>query len=194
MYTFILTILIVSFISACFFKKKFWENRYIVLAIIAGVALIATLSINFVTRNDNPNEVRSVWVKECQPMNIEASLVDSNFVATKDSLILDDFEAEKDTIQNYYIFYNNGDGYRIGFNYNDHGYYKKSISLENIVIYETDSDKPYYSKERVYYGNRNNKWVTNISLPFIKSYKCYYMPHDDYVKLISSGLIKNEKS
>lgn len=189
MYTFILTIVVVSFISACFFKNKFWENRYIVLAIIAGVALIATLSINYVTRNDNPKVTKIIWVKDAQQLNLEGSLVDTNFVATVDSLNLDDFESKKDTVQNYYIVYNDGNGNRIGFAYDDE---LDSKSLNNIIIRESDSDKSYYTKEKLLYGHRDNPWVVDISLPRVKTYRCYYVPHDDYVKLKSTGLVKTD--
>lgn len=187
MYTFILTIVVVSFISLCFFKKNFWENRYMVLAIIGGVALIATLTINYATRNNEAKVVKTIWTKDSQLMNLEGSLIDSNFVAKVDSLSLTDFNAQNDTIQNHFIIYNDGDGYRIGFAYDDE---LESKNLDEIIIRESNSDKSYYTKERLFYGHRNNPWVVDISLPRIKTYRCYYVPHDDYVKLKSTGLIK----
>jgi magnesium-transporting ATPase (P-type) len=63
MYIFLISVLLVSFIGLCFFKKKFWENRYLLLMIIGGVAIIATVTTNYITRNKYPlvlETVRSV--------------------------------------------------------------------------------------------------------------------------------------
>jgi len=59
MLTFILSILLTALISLCFYKKTFWENRFKILLIGSGVALIATLTVNYIVRPHLP-EVTSI--------------------------------------------------------------------------------------------------------------------------------------
>jgi hypothetical protein len=63
MLTFILSVALVSFICLCFFKKNFWENRYLVLLISGGVALVATLTINFLVRGKLQTKTEVMWTK-----------------------------------------------------------------------------------------------------------------------------------
>ena len=62
MLIFIISVLLVSFISLCFFKSKFWQNRYLVLLICAGVALVATLVTNYIVRGKL--QTKTVVVRE----------------------------------------------------------------------------------------------------------------------------------
>ena len=63
MLTFILSVALVSLICLCFFKKNFWENRYLVLLISGGVALIATLTINFSVRGKLQTKTEIIYTK-----------------------------------------------------------------------------------------------------------------------------------
>jgi hypothetical protein len=63
MLIFPISIVIVTIIALCFYKNKFWENRYIILSIIGGVALVATLTANFIARGHLTTKVETVWVK-----------------------------------------------------------------------------------------------------------------------------------
>ena len=54
MYTFILSTILVTIISLCIFKNRFWENRYLVLLIIAGTALVSMITINYAVRGGLP--------------------------------------------------------------------------------------------------------------------------------------------
>ena len=86
MYIYILSILVVTFISACFFKKRLWENRYLVLLLIGGVALVATLTTNLATRNKLGTEVKTLSKYDIQAMPVDASLVDSSYFTKKPEL------------------------------------------------------------------------------------------------------------
>lgn len=94
MYIYILSFLVVSFISLCFFKKKFWENRYLVLFISGCVAILATLTTNYFTRNGLPTEIEVVAIKDLPTFYVgDTLLVDSvPYVADKDW----DFEYDLD--------------------------------------------------------------------------------------------------
>ena len=63
MLTFILSVILTSFICLCFFKKNFWENRYLVLLISGGVALIATTAINFSVRGHLQTKTEIIYTK-----------------------------------------------------------------------------------------------------------------------------------
>lgn len=80
MLTFILSVAIVSFICLCFFKKNFWENRYLVLLISGGVALIATLAINFSVRGKLQTKTEVIWTKSLATFYMPYDLILKNTV------------------------------------------------------------------------------------------------------------------
>ena len=63
MLTFILSFIVTVIISFCFFKSKFWENRYLVLLIGTGVALVATLILNYSVRGHLQTKTEILWNK-----------------------------------------------------------------------------------------------------------------------------------
>lgn len=75
MYIFILSFLLTAFISLCFFKKKFWENRYLILLIGSGVALVATLATNYGIRGNLDTVTESVWEKPLNDFYLNDSLI-----------------------------------------------------------------------------------------------------------------------
>lgn len=191
MYVFILSVLLVSFISLCFFKKKFWENRYLVLLISGGVAVIVTLIINYATRNNIDNRIETVWNHPIQLMNLQNSLVDSSFITMNNELSFKDHLYFEDTINtsiySRYLFYYDDYRLRVGFAYNND---LKSKNWNNVYITKSNIDTTaYFSKQRVFYGKRNSKWVRDISLPHIKTIKCLYLPSVEYAA-IPDSLIK----
>jgi len=188
MLTFIMSVLVVSFISLCFFKKRFWENRYLVLLISGGVALVATLTVNYSTRNTNEKEVKTLWSKEIQVMRIQKGLIDSSGFTTDDELSFSDHLYSEDTtktaIYSRHLFYEGDDGLRVGFSYDDD---LKSKDLDYIYFAKSNSDTTaYFTKQRIYYGERNSKWVADFSLPHIKTVKCLYLPPTEYAAIPDS--------
>ena len=57
MYIYLISILLVTIISLCFFKKNFWQNRYLILAIIGGVSLVGTLTSGYIVRDRSKTKV-----------------------------------------------------------------------------------------------------------------------------------------
>jgi len=81
---FILSIIIVSIISLCFYKKKFWENRYLVLLIISGVALVSTLTTNYAIRGSLGTDIETIWKYPIQVFSINDSLTTDSSLVTID--------------------------------------------------------------------------------------------------------------
>ena len=82
---FVTAVILVSFICLCFFKKRFWENRYLVLLISGGVALVATLTTNYVTRSGLGTKIETIWQKPIYSFYVEnALLVDSSIAMVMD--------------------------------------------------------------------------------------------------------------
>ena len=191
MYIFILAVLVTSFISLCFFKKRFWENRYLVLLISGGVALVATLTVNYSTRNMNEKEVRTIWTKEIQIIALQDSLVDESFFTQDKELGCSEHLYSEDTTTtptySHHLFYYGDGGLRVGFGLDNN---LKSRDWDYMYFAESDSDTTaYFTKQRVFYGSRNSKWVTEFSLPHIKTIKCLYLPPAEY-SAIPDSLIR----
>jgi hypothetical protein len=187
MYIFILSVLLVSFISLCFFKKRFWENRYLVLLISGGVALVATLTVNYATRNGHDKDVKTLWTKEIQVMCFQDSLVDDTFFTVDDELSFTDHLSSKDTtkttIYSHHLFYYDDGSLRIGFSYGNN---INSKDLDNVYIAKSNSDTTaFYGKQRLFYGKR----IADFSLPHIKTVRCLYLPPSEYAA-IPDSLIK----
>jgi len=198
MYIFILSILLVSFISLCFFKSKFWEKRYLVLFIGGAVALVITLTTNFFTRGKIETKIETVWSKPLALFYVNDSLVlDSSRIGVlnKDLGISDYYVKSKDSIPKTltsFLFYdmsNNSGNRKIGFidKKNNKFAYKY---IKDIYIAPSESeDTAYYAKVRLKYNPKPNKWVANFSLPPIKTIRCFYVRPSDY-KMIPDSLIK----
>lgn len=50
-YTFLIVTILTTFISLCFFKKKFWENRYLILGINTAVLIVTFVVLNFALKS-----------------------------------------------------------------------------------------------------------------------------------------------
>ena len=74
MLTFILSFIVTVIISFCFFKSKFWENRYLVLLIGTGVALIATLVLNYSVRGHLSTKTEITFVRPMKVFYIKDTL------------------------------------------------------------------------------------------------------------------------
>ena len=192
MYIFILSILLVSFISLCFFKKKFWENRYIVLLLIGGVALVATLTTNYVTRGSLDTRVEIIWEKPIQSFSVNDSfIVDGVPITIDEELSFSDHRVYlKDTITpktiTTILFYGDKrpDLRKVGYFINNDN---KEKYLQHIYIAPSENDSmAYFAKRRLYYDNKPSKWLADFSLPYIKTIKCFYIPPTQYAALPDS--------
>ena len=185
---FILSILVVSFISACFFKKRFWENRYLVLLLIGGVALVATLTTNLITRNNLGTRVEIIKKEDVRIFSVNQHLVDSMYISTGEAENFKGHLSATDTtapsMYARHMFYTNDDNNLcIGFATEDDLHAKL---LSGIYIAPTQDSVGYYAKLRQYYNKRSDKWVANISLPHIKTVRCLYLPPAEYVTIPDS--------
>jgi hypothetical protein len=184
----ILSVILVSFICLCFFKKKFWENRYLVLAISVGVALIATLTTNYATRGNYETKIKTVRTENMQLMYLSDTMLTSDFALSID----EEYEGKShlhggDTTKvgrySPYLFYYNDDDLKVMF-YIDN---KVKYGLwNNLYIYPSEDSSAYFTKQKVYYDNEPNKWVTDFSLPNIKTVRCLYLPEEHYATIPDS--------
>jgi len=192
MYTFILSILVVSFISLCFFKKKFWENRYLVLLITASVATVVTLSSNYIGRNKLGTTTENIFEKKLMNVGYDAALIDSTpyFITNNEDRKLSAHQyndkSNRKRVSHYLLYYDEG-SLKIGYGTNDTWDYQY---LNKVYILPSTSEKvAYYSKDKVIYNKRSGKWIANISLPRVKTIKCFYLPPSQY-NAIPDSLIR----
>lgn len=75
MLIFVISFVLTAIISACFFKNKFWENRYLVLIIGAGVSLVATLVTNYSIRGNLQSKVETVKIIPLNPFYMPDSII-----------------------------------------------------------------------------------------------------------------------
>lgn len=183
MYTFILSFIIVGIISKCFFKKNFWENRYIVLLIGSIVALVATITINMITRNDLPKY--GVIVKNYKIKSFYMPDTILNDTSNKKGIVLLNYELQeiksygKDTAKmqtkvNFIIFKkkNNATAYVLLNN--------KIYDIKSIYIDSTKSNDPYLTKMKIVYKS-NNKWSNDLGIPRLKNVLILNLPKKDFL-------------
>lgn len=194
MYIFIITIILVSIISLCFFKKRFWENRYLVLLISAGVAIVATLTTNYIIRGDLNTNVETIWEKPIDFYSINDSLTsDSSLITINEELNLENHRvSENDTTVNIkwttiLIYGDNDESLRkVGYFVNGDDKYEY---LKTIYIAPSENDTTaYLVKKRQNYDSKSN-WITRFSLPSIQTIKCFYIPPSQYA-CIPDSLIR----
>jgi len=195
MYIFILSIIIVSIISLCFYKKKFWENRYLVLLIISGVALVSTLTTNYTIRGSLGTDIETIWKHPIQVFSINDSLTtDSSLVTIDEELSFSDHRvANTDSTINIkwmrvLIYGDERENLRrVGYFINDEPKYNL---LETVYIAPSENDSTsYFTKRRLRYKSNESKWVANLSLPHIETMKCFYIPPVEYA-MIPDSLIR----
>jgi len=199
MYIFIISILVVSFIALCFYKKKFWENRYLVLIIGSLLALVITLSTNFVRRNELPTTYKTLWVKQIQAFHLHDSLLVADYSAYNDSsLSYEDIIVHKnDSVVNtkrpsHYLFYINDNGFLRLRLYVDN----ETISKKPKNIYfgvSNDNRSAYIGKFRKKYSSENEKWISKSSLPPIETLTCVFLPKDELNAIPDSLIIINDE-
>jgi hypothetical protein len=202
MFIFIISFVLTAIISACFFKNKFWENRYLILLIGAGVAFVATLTTNFIVRGHLERKVETVWTKSLYTFYMP------------DSIIVDSIGCKR-TFLIEYEYYNS---------HNASEFYKdttKSQTPVSIVLYTDDKKgedryfgvfkspekQNYYDydltylapspadtiitvvKKKLVYSVPPTNWLTGFSFPRIESATILYIPPREYA-MIPDSLIR----
>ena len=209
MLTYIISVILVSFICLCFFKKNFWENRYIVLLISCGVALLATLAINFSVRGRLQTKTEITWVKPMKMFYVSTDLLIKNMPH------LDSLSPEKSPIikgYNYYgdhkseeflrdttkkqtpvtiLFYQYGkakDVLWIGTftNKGNQDFWR----LDNVYLMKSSADSVAYAcKKKQYYDVEPNNWITGFSIPRKSTITILHIPPKEY-DMIPDSLIR----
>lgn len=202
MFIFIISFLLTAIISACFFKNRFWENRYLVLLIGAGVALVATLTTNYVVRGHLEMKSETIWTKNLHTFYMP------------DSIVIDSIDCKRKFLVNY-EWYDEHDASEF---YKDS---TKSQTSVSVVLYTTDKagDKKYFgvfkspTKQNFYdykntylapspadtiitavgkklvYSVPPTNWLTGFSFPRIKTITILYIPPKEYA-MIPDSLIQ----
>ena len=205
MFTFIISVIVVSIICLCFFKKDFWENRYLVLLISGCVALIATLTINFSVRGKLQTKSEIVYTKVMAKFYMPKTLIVNNFDTVKVKL---------NSIK-HYDWYGDHQGkefYRdttkkqipltmILYSYGKHlenrcvGVMSVKgnqdfYSVDNIYFVKSSADSiAYISKKKLYYDVKPNNWITGFSLPRKSTITILHVPPTEFA-MIPDSLIR----
>lgn len=202
MNTFIISFLAVIIISLCFTKKRFWEYRYIILTIGAGVALIATLTVNYTMRGKLPTKVETITQYDMSTFYIQDSLdyyiycsdsvpninIIKNFDiydVDKEDLALD--KNNKHQIPVKFILSEKSGDIKLEFIYDDSRY---DFNIDDIYIEKSENDSTIYYTTRKLVYNIDNNWVTDLSMPRISTIKVVYLPPTQYA-MIPDSLIRS---
>lgn len=211
MLIFIISVLTVSFISLCFLKNKFWENRYLVLLIAGGVALIATLTTNFFVRGHLERKVETIWNKPLYTFYMPDSVL-VNMFEPMDSLCPEQIKMK------FIIHYDWYD------NHNGNEFWKDTTKKQTPVkfvfftedkkgknryvgVFKSKTAQSYYDYNKLYIDSSSNdtliyvtkkrlvysipptNWLTGFSFPRIKTITTLYVPPSQYA-MIPDSLIR----
>ena len=198
MLIFILSFLLTVIVSLCFFKNKFWENRYLVLLIGSGVALIATLVTNFSIRGHLTTKTEIIWQKPIKQFFVADSLLADTIPLIKNSKF--DFNREsggnylhKDTIHKQrivsIILYDKEKYRKFGYikcnNYTDFFFFiNKSNSPIAYIASSESNTLAYIVKKKLVYDVKPNNWYTGFCFPRIKRARIFYVPPKEYAAIV----------
>ena len=201
-------------ISLCFFKSRIWDNRYLVLSIGAGVALVATLATNYVIRGSLATKSEVVWQKPIYKFYMPDSvwLKSISYLDTKDSL--HNTNAQLSFIVDY-RWYDKHDAKE---------FYRDTTKLQNAVsivlyaadkkgknryfgVFRTERKQDWYGADNTYLASSGydslryvqkkkpvyqippSKWLTAMSLPRANEEVIIFLPPKEYA-MIPDSLIK----
>jgi len=201
MLTFILSVILTSFICLCFFKKNFWENRYLVLLISGGVALVATTTINFAVRGKLQTKTEVVYTRPLHVFYLPADLIPQYGDSTEMHAIKD---------YNYYGNHNASEFYRDSTkkqlpvtillyqpdkNNLNVGFFKREgkqdyYNTDGVYFVRSSADSiAYVSKKKQYYDVKPNNWITGFSLPRKSKITIMHIPPKEF-DMIPDSLIR----
>lgn len=201
MLIFIISFVLTAIISACFFKNRFWENRYLVLLIGAGVALVATLTTNFIVRGHLETKSETIWTKQLGTIYLP------------DTIMVDTAGCQRTTLVNYdwYSDYDADDFYadstkpQIPVSFVLFSDDKKTVpeywgtmtqkGIQRIYAYKTTfvecskDSLAYIVKKKLVYNIPPSNWITGFSFPRIETAWVLYFPKQEY-DMIPDSLIR----
>ena len=209
MLIFPISIIAVIIIALCFYKSKFWENRYIILSIIGGVALVATLTANFIARGKLTTKVVTIWEKPLYDFYMPDSVLLKNGFQHMDSLSPDqvklkfmkdyhwygDYDADafyRDTTKEQtrvgFVLYTNDKKGRepyIGVFKGKHKQDRYDIREVNDIYYASSGNDTlrYVAKKKLMYNVPQNKWLTGFSFPRVETIRVFYFPPSEFAIL-----------
>lgn len=211
MLTYTLSIIIVSIICFCFYKKDFWENRYIVLLISAGVALIVTLVLNYSVRNSFDKKVVETRRSQLYTFYLPNDIALQRIImmdSTKkpiDTLykrlnIIKDWDYYHEKASDFYqnkkrkqiptktVLYTVKGNVYIGTFWTEEK--QDSYELKNVYVAPSENDSTaYVVKKKLVYDVKPSKWINDMSLPRISTITVLYIPPKEY-KMIPDSLIR----
>lgn len=198
---FITSIIVVSLIGLCFFKKSFWENRYLLLMIIGVVALVATTTTNYIVRGKYDIIAELIKEKQLKQYHVPDSLLTDGIpFQTNEEFSWSDFNhadsttvdsIETETLKHSIVFYDmhkDEPYWKIGFIVNNNETYEY---WEDVYIMQSPNDSlVYFSKLKLVYDFSNaSNWISKHSIPRRKTIKCLYIPKAEY-EMIPDSLIR----
>ena len=188
MYTFILSTILVTIISLCIFKNRFWENRYLVLLIIAGTALVSMITINYAVRGGLPQRTVVMVSKDLIPFHYEipndTTYVDTIVVPNLGELNnrprnsnFIEIDSIKQ-IKSHIMLYEYDNRKIVAWNADD----KNRVNRNGInrLYFGVCNENPRYETRTLKYDARNNRWLVGFSLPEIATINVLYIPQHEY--------------
>ena len=195
MLTFILSFIATVIISFCFFKSKFWENRYLILLIGTGVALVATLVLNYSVRGRLSTKTEIAMVRPMAVFYVKDTLPENKIPFLKHWDYYVKHEAKefyKDTAKKQrpvtVLFYTIKNTIYIGV-------FKKNMSqdyyfLDNVYLTKSSADSvAYVSRKKLYYDVKPSNWITGFSFPRISKITVLHIPPKEFA-MIPDSLIR----
>lgn len=219
MFIFIITVIVVFFISLCFFKSKFWEYRYLVLLISGGVALVATLTTNFIIRGHLQTKVEVISTTPLYTFYVQESLFKngnktpflkkydyywkhdaSEFFkhkliigkgTVKDSLRVDSInKLHKQIPLTILLYTKTDDSTKIFVGTFCKEDKQNGDEFNEIYIVPSQADSiAYRCKKKLIYDVPKSNWLTGFSFPRINTITILYIPPKEY-KTIPDSLIR----
>ena len=198
---FIASIVLTVIIAGCFLKKKFWENRYMVLLIGSAVAMIGILIFNYSTRGDLGTRTSTNNIfNEFKTFYVPDSLLVEKGKPVTNTYIFS-YELDNDSIHNtvldsgylktnFIIYIDTTSANHQYFGYiNKRGKYKIK-NLDDLYLAPSENDSiGTYDEMRLYY-RPNTTYVAGWSMLPKKVYKCMHISPTAYAMLPDSLIRK----
>jgi hypothetical protein len=197
MFIFLLSIVVVVIISFCFFGKRFWENRYLILLIIGGVSLVLTIITNYAVRGKFETKSEVLYKKPIHNFYVQDSLFKGNsktriienwkFVKYNDKYFTNKKDKKhKQTPVTFIIYTHENKMYVAVYKKGNKGLYY----FDEIYFAPSPADTiAYVCKKTLVYDIPPTNWITGFSMPRVSAIKILYVPPKEY-KLIPDSLIR----
>jgi hypothetical protein len=196
MLLFIITVLVVSLIALCFWGKRFWEYRYIVLLIIACVSLVATIVVNYSVRGRLETKTEILRTRPLSVFHMNKTFFKDGSTNTrliknwnfyKESSKIFATDTSQKQVPVTFILYTTGKKYKVL----NIGFFKNGVQncdlFDNLYIAPSRADSiHYFCKKRLVYDVSPNNWLTGFSMPRKSTLKVLYVPPSEYALIPDS--------